>query len=182
MKNTKIRFCIILIMSLACESNIHTRNYKLPKFDAQDKVEVNNNKSPVLKWEKPKTWIPSSGSSMRLISFSIPFEGGEGDLSVIQLGGDGGGLKSNVNRWRGQLKMNTITIEEIKKNIIVHKGKLGAYSLIKIINDKTNNAFICAIFPVLDQTLFVKLSIKANYLSNIEEEFIEFCSSLDFSN
>ena len=55
-----------------------------------------------LTWELPDSWIPSTGHSMRLASFDIPFSDGVGDLSIVSLGGASGGLLANVNRWRGQ--------------------------------------------------------------------------------
>ena len=76
--------------------NDNTRSYQLKKTNKQktiDKVIKNRDKSTKLIWEKPDSWIPSEGSSMRLASFAIPYSEGTGDLSVIQLGGDGGGMR-----------------------------------------------------------------------------------------
>ena len=100
--------------------NENTRSYQLKKTNKQntiDKVVENRNISTKLIWEKPNSWVPSEGSSMRLASFAIPYSGGTGDLSVIKLGGDGGGLKSNVNRWRGQLNLEPMSLIEIEKDI-----------------------------------------------------------------
>jgi hypothetical protein len=170
---------------MSCDSSNHTRTYKLPKQNHEQKSSIVNEKQDGngdLKWEKPASWTSSEGSSMRIASFSVPYKGGEGDLSVIQLSGEGGGLESNVNRWRRQLNMTPISLEEIEKNINVQSGTLGKYNLIKIVNDQTNKAFMCAIVPVQNQTLFIKLSMNANYLQDIEEDFISFCSSLNSSN
>ena len=78
--------------------------------------------------------------------------------------------------------MEPLVITEIENTIDIHAGNLGDYSLIKIINDQTNDAFICAILPVTDQTLFIKVSVKSNYVSNIIGDFIQFCSSLNIAN
>ena len=180
-----IYFLSITIILMSCDSNSHIRIYKLPKQDIKQKISIikkQQDGNGNLTWEKPVSWNSSEGSSMRIASFSVPYKGGEGDLSVIQLGGEGGGLISNVNRWRRQLSMDPISIEEVEKNINTQRGKLGKYSLIKIINDQTNSAFMCAILPIKNQSLFIKLSMKANYLSDIEGDFIKFCSSINFSN
>ena len=71
---------------------------------------------------------------MRLASFAIPYSGGTGDLSVIQLGGDGGGLMSYVNRWRGQLNLGSIELFDIEKDIVKEKGQLNIFKTIQIIN------------------------------------------------
>ena len=165
--------------------NENTRSYQLKKTNKQntiDKVVENRNISTKLIWEKPASWIPSEGSSMRLASFAIPYSGGTGDLSVIQLGGDGGGLKSNVNRWRGQLNLEPIGLFEIEKDIIKEEGQLDIYSMIQVINQEMDSAFLCAIIPSGDYTIFVKLSLKPTGIIELKDDFITFCSSLNFSN
>ena len=119
---------------------------------------------------------------MRLASFAIPYSGGTGDLSVIQLGGDGGGLKSNVNRWRGQLNLEPMSLIEIEKDIVKKEGQLNIFSMIQIINQEMDSAFLCAIIPTRNYTIFVKLSLKPNGIIEIKDDFVTFCSSLNFSN
>ena len=175
--------CLIIIFS--CTINDNTRSYQLQKTSEPkiaEKEQLERNKSTELIWEKPNSWVPSEGSSMRLASFAIPYSGDSGDLSVIQLGGDGGGLKSNVNRWRGQLNLEPISLIEIEKNIIMKEGSLGNYKIIQIINQKMDSAFLCAITPNDNITIFVKLSLKPIGINEVKDDFITFCSSLNFSN
>jgi hypothetical protein len=165
--------------------NDNTRSYQLKKTNKThtiDKVVENRDKSTKLIWEKPDSWIPSEGSSMRLASFAIPYSVGTGDLSVIQLGGDGGGLKSNVNRWRGQLNLGPIDLFDIEKDIVKEKGQLNIYKTIQIINQEVDSAFLCAIIPYGNYTIFVKLSLKPIGIMEVKDDFITFCSSLKFSN
>ena len=165
--------------------NDNTRSYQLSKTNKPktiDKTVKNRNISTKLIWETPNAWIPSEGSSMRLASFAIPYSGGTGDLSVIQLGGDGGGLKSNVNRWRRQLNLEPISLINIEKNITREEGSLGTYSMVQIINQEMERAFLCAIIPTGNYTIFVKLSLKYNGIVAIKNDFVTFCSSLNFSN
>ena len=110
-------------MVLSCDSSNHTRTYNLPKVDFVPQGIKKTTEEAELIWEKPDSWISSKGSSMRLASFSIPYSGGAGDLSVIQLGGMGGGIESNVNRWRQQLDLESQSKIEIEKNIINIEGK-----------------------------------------------------------
>ena len=119
---------------------------------------------------------------MRLASFVIPYSGGTGDLSVIQLGGDGGGLKSNVNRWRGQLNLEPMSLIEIEKDIVKEEGQLNIFSTIQIINQEIDSAFFCAIIPSGNYTIFVKLSLEPIGIIEIKDDFVTFCSSLNFSN
>ena len=182
--NKSTYFCLFILL-FSCTRNDNTRSYQLKKSNKQntaDKVVENRDKSTKLIWEKPDSWISSEGSSMRLASFSIPYSGGTGDLSVIQLGGDGGGLKSNVNRWRGQLNLEPIDLFDIEKDIVKEEGQLNIYSMIQVINQKIDSAFLCAIIPSGNYTIFVKLSLKPIGIIEIKDDFITFCSSLNFSN
>lgn len=58
-----------------------------------------------LKYAVPEGWTDEGASGMRLASLSI---GDQTECYVIRLGGDGGGLAGNVNRWRGQLGLDPL--------------------------------------------------------------------------
>ena len=122
MISNKIIYLGLFIFSLSCTINDHSRSYKLAKTNklkTTDNDQQQKHSPTKFFWEKPESWIPSEGSSMRLASFAIPYSGGSGDLSVVQLGGTGGGLESNVNRWRRQLNLDPLSLIEIEKNIIM---------------------------------------------------------------
>ena len=53
--------------------------------------------------ELPEGWTESAGSGMRIVSYSI--EGTSIDFYLISLGM--GDIPSNVNRWRGQIGLDT---------------------------------------------------------------------------
>ena len=181
----KLIFSIfILVLLHSCGQDNHIRTYQLAKTKAPDsapRVEAPDKKSTGFSWKKPESWIPSSGSSMRLASFDVPYSDGMGDLSVIQLGGTGGGFEANVNRWRRQLNLDSQSLFEIEKEMIDYKGGLGDYKIIRIINEELDSAFLCAILPTGNQTLFVKLSAGPKGIREIKTDFISFCSSLIIS-
>ena len=152
----------------------------LPKTKPPPQKQSGNSSISGIKWEKPEMWVASNGSSMRLASFEVPYMGGTGDLSVIQLAGTGGGLKPNINRWRRQLNLEPQSLHEIEKDVIEKKGKLGKYKMIRIVNFQNNSAFLVAIIPVENQTLFVKLSADPSGIQEAESDFIFFCSSIHF--
>lgn len=59
--------------------------------------------------EVPSTWTPAPGSSMRLASYRVAGDGEAlAEISLITLGGDGGGVLPNVNRWRSQLGLDPL--------------------------------------------------------------------------
>ena len=175
----KLYFLIYTIVILqSCGKDNHTRIYRLPKSEVPPKIQPVNSPKSGISWEIPEMWMPSSGSSMRLVSFEVPYSGGAGDLSVIQLAGTGGGLKPNINRWRRQLNLEPQSLPEIEKDVIEKKGTLGEYKMIRIVNFQNNSAFLVAIIPIENQTLFVKLSADPSGIQEAESDFIFFCSSI----
>ena len=174
----------VMVILQSCGQDTHIRTYRIAKPkppDTAPRDEAPKTNSAGFSWKKPESWIPSSGSSMRLASFDIPYSEGSGDLSVIQLGGTGGSIEANVNRWRRQLNLDSQSLFEIEKEMIDYKGGLGDYKIIRIINEELDSAFLCAILPAGNQTLFVKLSASPKGIREIETDFIPFCSSLIIS-
>ena len=171
--------CTIIIVQ-SCGNDNHIRTYRLPKTKYPPKIQSGNSSISGIKWEKPEMWVASNGSSMRLASFEVPYMGGTGDLSVIQLAGTGGGLMPNINRWRRQLNLEPQSLPEIEKNVIEKNGELGKYKMFRIINSQNNSAFLVAIIPDKNQTLFVKLSANPPGIQEAESDFIFFCSSIHF--
>ena len=117
---SQVIYFYLFFMFFSCDTNNYTRTYNLPKQKLVNLTQHSNtNKSHSgLSWEKPGNWESKQGSSMRLASFSIPYSRGFGDLSIIKLSGDAGGLKANVNRWRKQLNLSPQNKNEIEKNLI----------------------------------------------------------------
>ena len=174
----------VMVILQSCGQDTHIRTYRIAKSkppDTAPRDETPETNSAGFRWKKPESWIPSSGSSMRLASFDIPYSEGSGDLSVIQLGGTGGGIEANVNRWRRQLNLEPQSLSKIEKEMIEKRGGLGVYNIIRIINEEMDSAFLCAILTAGNQTLFVKLSANPNGIREIEADFISFCSSLKIS-
>ncbi len=179
----KITFLYLAVIVSSCDSGNHIRTYNLPKEKEENSIlsTIKKENPPSgLIWEKPNSWIASKGSSMRLASFAVPYSGGSGDLSVIKLSGNGGGIESNVNRWRRQLNLDSQALVEMEKNILIREGKLGTISILKIMNQKMDSAFLCAIIPMENHTIFVKLSLRPVGILEVEDDFIAFCSSLNF--
>ena len=176
-----VTFISLALFLFSCESGEKTRTYRLPKPKIQVKADSSSSQSRGFKWIKPASWIPSAGSSMRLASFDVPYKGGAGDFSLIILAGDGGGIVPNINRWRGQLGLEPQLQHEIESSMIDHEGELGEYSIINIVNNQNNSAFLAAIIPLKKQTLFAKLSIDVSGIAEVESDFAEFCSSIHFT-
>ena len=186
MIKNQISFILLLLVSLSCDSGHHTRTYHLPKTKVNTFTPSTVDKVTTISrftWEKPASWIPAEGSAMRLASFEIPYSIGSGDLSIMELGGDGGGLEANVNRWRGQIGLGPLTKLEIEDEAGNGVSQLGNYQLFRLINlEKKESAFLAAVFPLESRTLFIKLTASTDGILEIEKDFKDFCSSMKFEN
>ena len=170
------------IFFVSCNDSSEVRYYSVEKKinnNAADSSSVNKNSNVGLDFIVPNGWVASNGSSIRLASFNVPFDGGVGDLSVIRLGGQAGGNLANVNRWRDQLglsEIDEITLRGMENN---EKGLSGTYKWYKIINEnEPSSSFLCSIIEETTTTLFVKLNIPIPSIEEVQEQFISFCSSI----
>jgi hypothetical protein len=70
-----------------------------------------------LTFTKPEGWSEAAPGQMRVASFNVKNEAGkQADISVIPLPGMAGGDEPNVNRWRGQVGLSTLSGEELAKS------------------------------------------------------------------
>ena len=82
----------------------------------------------------PDGWKPASAGSMRIASFLVPTDAGDGDLSVVRLGGGAGGFVPNINRWRGQIGLDAADEASIMAAAVDGKAPVGAFQALKLVN------------------------------------------------
>jgi len=70
---------------------------------------------PKLKYTLPDGWQEKAPTEMRVASFGIAENGKNADVSVIPLGGMAGGDLANVNRWRGQVGLDSLADADVLK-------------------------------------------------------------------
>ena len=182
MANPKVLFLYIFLdFILGCRETDGIKYYKVPKSNHNiNKQVISTSSESNLEWVKPDSWIQYNGSSLRLLSFKVPYSSGEGDLSVMILEGDGGGLTANVNRWCRQLGISDKTKNQIEEMSELISGSMGNYRIFELIGEADNtNAFLCSIIPIQKKTLFVKMSIDSKGIFQVKHDFKKFCSSLN---
>ena len=169
---------LLLFICTSCNDNRHIRHYQIEK-ERTPEISVQQTSAPsTINWTTPSNWISSEGSSMRIGSFDVPYSDGKGDLSVIKLGGTAGGLAPNINRWRGQLNLDSHSEIEIQKYIQNEKSLLGQFQWFAIINpENKETAFLASIFQTETHTIFVKLNATAEGIAQLESQFLDFCKS-----
>ena len=130
-------------------------------------------------WDLPEGWTARPGSGMRLATFVIPVEQNQVECSMIALGGPAGGVVANVNRWRGQIGLPAVDAATVQGSTIKAEGQLGEFQYVKLINeDQPGKAFLAAILPAGERTLFIKIDAPAARLDALESSFVDFCKSV----
>jgi hypothetical protein len=80
-----------------------------------------------LQWTAPAAWTPKSGSSMRKGSFAVKRDGAEADFAITAFPGDTGGLHANINRWRGQVGLQSAAPAELDAAVQHLDGRGGMH-------------------------------------------------------
>ena len=177
---------IYIFLFFSCDENRYVKSFRAPKKNfglnqKNIKPVISDSNLSGLSWDLPSTWVPSKGHSMRLASFDIPFSNGVGDLSIVSLGGESGGLLANVNRWRKQINLVPITENEILSLSTKGESKIGPYRVFKMINESNiNKAILAAVLPTTGKTFYIKLTASITGVAELELVFQKFCSSIGF--
>ena len=113
MTNLKVLFFYILLyLTFGCNDSNSIKHYKVPKSNHNiSKHESNTNSEGNLKWIKPDSWIQYNGSSLRLLSFKIPYSNNEADMYENNLMRRISGLLYLDDKIVGSIK------EKIRKNL-----------------------------------------------------------------
>lgn len=67
--------------------------------------------SSAFEYDLPEGWVERATTSMRVVNLVVAREP-RAECSLVLLGGDGGGLQANVDRWRGQMGLGPSTADE----------------------------------------------------------------------
>lgn len=124
----------------------------------------------------PPNWKPGPVTGMRKGCFRMQSEGQAIEVTVIPAGGD---LLANVNRWRGQLKLDPLDQRQLTDSS--RDVKAGTLSGKYIAIPGASETILAAIFPEAGGgSWFVKLRGDANLADSQQEAFKSFVSSLRF--
>lgn len=132
-------------------------------------------------WKTPEGWVAQQPGSMQMAKFTVSGEGGQAaEISIATLGGDGGGLLANVNRWRRQLGLGAIAADGLSQCVApIADGPAGA-QLITLQAGDGAAAMTTAVVTVGDQTWFIKLLGAAPVVSRERDHLIAFVKGIDY--
>lgn len=139
--------------------------------------------APKLTYRTPEGWQeqPSSGS-MRVAAFLVKEGGQKAEMTVILLPGEAGGLLSNVNRWRDQIKLAPIKEDQLRQDLrkIDVAGSLAPFLTLLGPDGPQRQAILVAMAARGEQTWFFKLMGPADLVLKQQPAFESFLASVRF--
>ena len=175
----RILIGVLAALLTGCYATKSVETYTTPKREFESAAVQ---ESVGLQWETPAKWQEKPASGMRVAGFLV------GDIerdldrvaeaSIIVLGGDGGGLVSNVNRWRGQIGLSPASAAEITTATRREKGALGSFQWFSLVNPEIDQGILIAVIQKNHQTVFIKLTGPLKTLAENKQKFLELCRSV----
>lgn len=138
-------------------------------------------------WTLPPGWQSVPPSQFLLAEFSISgANGAKAEVNVAEMGGEGGGLLANVNRWRGQLGLGAVgekDLSQLAQPLDVPGGKATLVDFAGV-NAKTGapTRLVGAIVAQNDRTWFYKLLGDGQIVALQKDAFTKFIQSANYAN
>jgi hypothetical protein len=138
-------------------------------------------------WTAPPGWQPIPPSQFLLAEFSIPgANGAKAEVNVATMGGEGGGLLANVNRWRGQLGLGAVGENDLPQLAQSLDTSGGQATLVDFagVDAKTGAPvrLVGAIVAQNGQTWFYKLMGDKQIVAQQKDAFTKFIRSANYAN
>jgi len=129
-----------------------------------------------LTWMAPGTWAKGPDKAQRTVTYQTP---GGAECYVTVMGGEAGGVGSNVNRWRDQMGQAALPAEELEK--LEHLALLGGDGRMVAIEGagaKAGTGLLGALVFAGTRTVFVKMTGPKEAIAKKTENFKAFAQSL----
>jgi hypothetical protein len=141
---------------------------------------------PQLTWQTPNSWTELPPGEMRVASFRLASrDGKQADVSVIPLPGLAGSDEANVNRWRGQVGLSSVSPDELKKSAEDIEAGGQSAQLYDIAGQNPGSGDPERILGVIqhrdDMAWFYKMTGEAGLVEQQKPAFVAFLKSLKFT-
>jgi hypothetical protein len=138
-------------------------------------------------WTVPKTWTAATPGPMLAAKFTVSGGGAaKADVNISQSAGMGGGVLMNINRWRGQLKLEPVD-EGALSRLATTLDAAG--SKVMLVDMSGTNArsgaparIVGAIVPLGGQTWFYKLMGDSSVVEQEKAAFVDFVKTAKYAN
>jgi hypothetical protein len=127
-----------------------------------------------LKWKAPEGWTQGPDKPMRVVTF-VPSAAAGAECWVSVLGGDGGGLGPNLERWCSMVGRAPLTTQEIaalpQVDVLGRKGLL-------VDLEGPSNSMLAVVCELGTYSVFVRMSGPREAVQAERERFLAFVRSL----
>lgn len=129
-------------------------------------------------WQAQPGWEQEGASQFLTAGYKLP-DGGR--VTVSRLGGDGGGLAANVNRWRGQVGMKPVPEEELGGHPVTVPGserEMLLYNLSPESLAADADGILAAVLPLESETWYFKFTAPTAVLKEKGGVFMDFLRTI----
>jgi len=138
-------------------------------------------------WPLPPGWQSVPPSQFLLAEFSLSgANGAKAEVNVAEMGGEGGGLLANVNRWRGQIGLGAIDENDLSRLAQSLDTPGGKDPLVDFtgVDAKTGapTRLVGVIVSQNGQTWFYKLMGDKQVVAQQKDAFTKFIQSANYAN
>lgn len=176
---------VFILILASCDGGDTIRSYEEEAPQAQKSPRKQAAGTQLL-WDTPDGWTQEANkSSMRLATFTLGDKDSKTICTIVPLKGEAGGLKANVLRWLGQLKIQLQSEEELdkflaQKTSFTTKGEFpGQLVDFTTLSSNTDDiSMLVGIIKVSDTSLFVKMSGAKDTLVANRPAFESLCKSI----
>jgi hypothetical protein len=136
-------------------------------------------------WQVPAGWQEVAGGQFLVAKFTVTGEGGAAAaVNVSNSPGEGGGLAANVNRWRGQLGLATLSADDLNKSVTTVASTSGVASLVDMSGTDARTGqptrLVGIVVPQSGQTWFYKLMGDAKVVESQKAAFTKFVQGVKY--
>ena len=140
----------------------------------------------ILTWAAPEGWTEEAGKHMRMVSFHEMADPKAIDCYIIALAGPAGGIEANLERWLGQLGLQSTAdmvnqLSASAKSVTSKDGleiKVYDFTSLQTQGSPTDNSMIAAMVPVDSTTVFVKMTGSIASVKQNKDNFLKLLGSI----
>jgi hypothetical protein len=134
-------------------------------------------------WNVPAGWQPGELAQFLVAKFIIGSGDATAAVNVSQLSGNGGGLLSNINRWRGQLGLTPISEADLAQFPVIDATG-GKATVVDISGTDARSSkpaqLVGVVLPLAGQTWFYKLMGDPAVVAQQKNALIQFVQSAKY--
>jgi hypothetical protein len=132
----------------------------------------------------PSGWQELPATQMLLAKFQTASAGGKAEITVSRFPGDVGGMPANVNRWRSQIGLAPLPLDEAARLASPLDVLGGKAMLVDVSGDKAGQKIrlIGVIVPRDGQTWFFKLLGDDAVAEREKAAFLKFVQTVRYPN